>query len=66
MPFPTDYRRFKLPADHRRAPSDVRTSDMVLAVTFVAVLGLFCLILIGSLVAPAAEISIVPITAQAS
>lgn len=66
MPFSTKYRRVRLPAAYQRAPSDVRTSDVVLAVTFVAILGLFCLMLLGSLVAPAAGFAIVPITAHAA
>lgn len=53
MPHPEKHRRRRLPKAGRDAPADVRASDVVLAVTFVALLGLFCLMLLGSLVGAA-------------
>ncbi len=47
MSRPIRLRRVPLTGSPRRAPEGVRTSDFVLAVTFVALLGAFCLILLA-------------------
>ena len=66
MPRRANYRRFRLPAAHRRSPSDIRTSNLVMAVTFVALLGMFCLMLIDSLITPAEGTAISPPIGQTS
>ncbi len=53
MPHPDRNRRLRLPGAGRERPADVRASDVVLAVTFVAVLGVLCLMLLGRLVGAA-------------
>lgn len=66
MPHPINHRRFRLTAAHRRTRTDVRTSDLVLAVTLVAILGVVCLMLASSLVGPPDDMATAPISAQPS
>ncbi|AWB23254.1 hypothetical protein DA075_22070 [Methylobacterium currus] len=66
MPRPVNQRRFRLPAAHRRARADLRTSDLVLAVTVVAILGVVCLMLAGSLIGTTDDMATGPTSAQSS
>ena len=62
----SNFRRPQLPGARRRSPPEVRTSDVVLAVTLVALLGVFCLILLAGLIGDAEGVALAPTLARAS
>ncbi|MGF3025128.1 hypothetical protein ACQVP2_20185 [Methylobacterium aquaticum] len=66
VPHPTGHRRSRPSAARRRAPAAVRAADIVLAVALVAILGVVCLMLAGSLIGTADDLAPAPISAQPS
>jgi hypothetical protein len=62
----TQVRKLRRPNMSRRAPSDVRTSDLVLGVMVVALLGLLCLTLLSRLAGVSDDLAVAPPSAYAS